>query len=120
MKEIIAIIRPGKDRETKEALRSIDCFACTSHRVYGRGKQRGLKYQVASKGATELSQAVVMRYLPKKMITIVVPDGKVKPVVETIIRVNQSGQFGDGRIFVMDAKEAYRIRTGEKGEDVLQ
>ena len=115
MKEIIAVIRPGKDRETKEALGKIDCNACSTVRVYGRGKQRGLRYQASSQ-ATDPSQAVVMKYLPKKMITMVVPDQKVKSVVETIIQVNQSGQYGDGRIFVLETKDVYRIRTGEKGE----
>lgn len=118
MKEIIAIIRPGKDKETKEALGKIDCFACSTTRVYGRGKQRGLRYQASSQGQ-DISQAVVMKYLPKKMIMLVVPNQKVKSVIETIIQVNQTGQYGDGRIFVLETKDSYRIRTGEKGETAI-
>ena len=119
MKEVVAVIRPGKDKETKEALGKIGCFACSTFRVYGRGKQRGLKYQGASAGGAGIVQAVVMKYLPKKMISLVVPNHQVKTVIETIIRANQTGEYGDGRVFVLDTNEALRIRTGEKGEAAL-
>ena len=56
-----------------------------------------------------------MKYLPKKLIYLVVNDTQVKPVIQAIIRVNQTGQHGDGKIFVSEVKETSRIRTGEKG-----
>lgn len=119
MKEVIAVIRPGKDKQTKEALSKAGHFACSTVRVYGRGKQRGLKYQSVSSVRQGAAQAVVMKYLPKKMISLVVPNHEVKTVVQTIIHANQTGQYGDGRVFVLEAQEAIRIRTGEKGEVVL-
>ena len=119
MKEIFAIIRPGKDRETKEALSRVGCLAMTSFRVRGRGKQRGLKYSALTSDS-EIPQFVVMKYLAKKMIYLVVNDPLVKTVVQTLIRVNQTGQYGDGKIFVLDLNEACRIRTREKGEMALR
>ena len=115
MKEIIAIVRPGKDRETKEALSKIGCLAMTSMRVCGRGRQRGLRYSALANDS-EVPQFVVMNYLPKKLIYLVVNDALVKVAIQTIIRVNQTGQHGDGKIFVLEMKEVCRIRTGEKGE----
>jgi nitrogen regulatory protein PII 2 len=115
MKEIIAVLRLGKDRETKEALGKVGVLTCTSRRVYGRGKQRGLKY-TSDMGA----QAVVMRYLPKKMIYVVVNDNQCKAVVQTIVRINQTGQFGDGKIFVSDMGEVHRVRTRESGEAAIR
>ncbi len=119
MTEIIAIIRPGKDRETKQALGKIGCLAMTSVRVHGRGRQRGLRYSsLATDSATP--QFVIMKYLPKKLLYLVVNDPVAKVVVQTIIRVNQTGQHGDGKIFVSGMKESYRVRTGEKGEAALK
>ena len=115
MKEIVAIIRSGKDRETKKALAKVGCLTCTTFRVFGRGKQRGLTYKNSSGGVT-----TGMRYLPKKMLVLVVNDRQLKPVIQTIIRANQTSQYGDGKIFVMDAKEVVRIRTGEKGEVAIR
>ena len=118
MKEIIAIIRPGKDRETKKALAKIGCLTFTSVRVQGRGKQRGLRYSSLVSDST-MPQFVIMKYLPKKMLYMVVSDRQVKPAVQTIIRVNQTQQYGDGKIFVLEMKDAYRIRTGEKGDAAI-
>jgi len=119
MKEILAIIRPGKDRETKKALEKVGCQAVTSFRVHGRGKQRGLRYSsLANDSGTP--QFVVMNFLPKKMLYLVVNDRQARPCVQTIIRVNQTGQFGDGKIFIADLKEARRIRTGENGEAAIR
>jgi nitrogen regulatory protein PII 2 len=117
MKEVIAIIRSGKDRPTKEALAKIGCLTCTTARVYGRGKQRGLKYGSAAAGSAE---AVVMRYLPKKMLVLVIRDQQLKVVVQTIIKINQTGQYGDGKIFVSNVREVQRIRTGERGEVAIR
>ncbi len=119
MREIIAMIRPGKDRQTKEALARIGCLAMTSVRVRGRGKQRGLKYSALT-GDSSVPQFVMMKYLPKKMLYLAINDTLVKPVVQAIIRVNQTGEHGDGKIFVLKMKDAVRIRTGEEGEVVVR
>ena len=120
MKEIVTVIRPGKDRETKRALAKIGCFACTSVRVFGRGRQRGLKYGGAQGSGAGAAEGIVMKYLPKKMLSLVVDERQTRSVVETLIRVNQTGQYGDGKIFVLEVKETYRIRTGEKGRAAIQ
>ncbi len=119
MKEIIAILRPGKVRQTKEALAQVGVLTCTSVRVFGRGKQRGLRYLTITNGFLG-AEEVVMKYLPKKMLYVVVSDHQLKTAVQAIIRSNQTGQFGDGKIFVMDAQQVYRIRTGEKNEVAIR
>jgi len=119
LKEVFAIIRPGKDRETKKALEKVGCLTFTSVRVHGRGKQRGLRYSsMANDSATP--QFVVMNFLPKKMLYLVVNDRQVKACVQTIIRVNQTNQYGDGKIFVLGMKDICRIRTGERGEVAIR
>ena len=60
-----------------------------------------------------------MRYVPKRMLTMVVSDDKVGEVIETIMETNRTGMIGDGRIFVCPVKEAIRIRTGERGEEAI-
>lgn len=120
MKEIMAIIRPAKDRATKEALARIGCSGLSTLRVLGRGRQRGLSYRAPQDEGLKTSEPALMRYLPKKMIHMVVTDQEAKPVVDTIIQVNRTGQYGDGRIFVLDVDEAYLIRTGEQGVSVIR
>ena len=56
---------------------------------------------------------------PKRLLTVIVPDDKVKGVVETIIKVNQTGNAGDGKVFVMPLMDAVRVRTGETGDLAL-
>lgn len=116
MKEIIAIIRPGKDKTTKEELAKIGCLTCTTFRVYGRGKQRGLRYRPASQNG--LGGGV--KYLPKKMFYLIVNDRQAKTVIQAIVRANRTGQYGDGKIFVTDMKEVVRIRTKERGEVAIR
>ncbi len=118
MKEIYAMIRPGKDRQTKEALAKIGCATFTSVRVKGRGRQRGLRYSAPGEGAGAAS-SVNMHFLPKKLLYMVVSDRQIRPAIQAIIRMNQTGQYGDGKIFVTDAEEVRRIRTGEKGEEAI-
>ena len=67
-----------------------------------------------------LMTPMFMKYLPKKMLYLVVNDAMTRPVVQCLIRINQTGQHGDGKIFVMDAGEVYRIRTAEKGEAAVR
>lgn len=67
--------------------------------------------ELATEGAT-LTKPVV--YVPKKMIVMVIPDEKVDEVIETIIHVNRTGNYGDGKIFVMPVEEAITVRTGKR------
>ena len=115
MKEIIAIVRSGKVKETKEALRKAGVRGYTSLRVYGRGRQRGLRYQ-----ASEGEDDVLMQYLPKQLFSIVVENHEKEAVVEAILVANSTGNYGDGKIFVLDVRDAWRISTGEKGKEAVR
>lgn len=119
MKHIIAIIRPGKDRETKKEISKIGGFGSSSVRVYGRGRQRGLKYRSPGDSNAQ-APAITVRYLPKKMLSLVVPEQETKATLEAIIRANKTGEYGDGKIFVMDMAKVYRIRTGQKDEEAIR
>lgn len=122
MKEIIAIIRPKKVRATKDVLEAIGfpCFLAVS--VLGRGHQRGIAGEVSCELSPDtLNQAKTggMKYVPKRMLTIVVPDENVDTVVEAVVRVNQTDQIGDGKIFICPMEDAIRVRTDETGESAI-
>jgi nitrogen regulatory protein PII 2 len=125
MKEVIAIIRRHNLQETKAGLLGIGVSALTMVSVEGRGKQKGLpgwNYEL-DPGLMELDEkntGVSMRFIPKRMITTVVEDEDVPKVVETIIRTNQTGHIGDGKIFVCPVEDAVRVRTGENGEQAIK
>jgi nitrogen regulatory protein PII 2 len=121
MKEIIAIIRPKKVTRTKEVLDSLGFPAMNAIRVMGRGKQRAIldevNFEIDDPGLLEIEGA--MRYIPKRMVSLVVPDTEVALVVEAIMKVNHTGQIGDGKVFVSPIEEAFRVRTMEKGDDAI-
>lgn len=122
MKEIIAVIRPNKMSATKEAMDNLGLPSLTAVAVMGRGRQRGISGEVTTPIDTSMrakEKSVGMKYVPKRMISIIVEDGKVDSVVQTIIKVNQTAQIGDGRIFVCPIEGAVRIRTNETGRDAL-
>ncbi len=122
MKEILAIIRMNKMNATKEALAAVDLPSFTARKVVGRGKGQVdyLLLQGAEEGVEEaINQLGGPKLIPKRMITIVVPDKMVDTAVQTIIKVNQTGQKGDGKIFVKPVEEAIRVRTGDSGDAVL-
>ncbi len=124
MKEIMAVIRMNKINETKRALSSAGFSGFTATgRVLGRGK--GLvDYQVI-KGAQDGYQEAISqlgggpRLVPKRLITLVVNDDKKELAIQTIIKINKTGNPGDGKIFVFPVAESIRVRTGEKGEKTL-
>ncbi|VVB90705.1 putative nitrogen regulatory PII-like protein [uncultured archaeon] len=125
MMEVIAIIRRHRLQETKAGLLGIGIPALTMVSVEGRGKQKGLpgwNYELdpALTGIEEKNTGVSMRFIPKRMIYTVVEDEDVPKVVETIIRTNQSGHIGDGKIFVCPVYDAVRVRTGENGEQAIK
>jgi len=122
MKEIIAIIRPKKVGPTRSALEELGFPSMTASYVIGRGAQRGIAAEVSVECSPEvLSQSTSggMKYIPKRLLSVVVPSGDVKAVVEAIIKVNQTSQIGDGKIFVCPVENALRVRTGENGEDAV-
>ncbi len=112
MKKIEAIIKPFKLEEVKEGLNNKEILGLTVSEVKGYGRQ---------KGHTELYRGAeyVIDFLPKVKIEVVVPDERVDEVIEAIIETAKTGKIGDGKIFVSDMSNAYRIRTGESGDTAL-
>lgn len=121
MKEITAIIRPKNVSRTKEVLDSLGFPAMNAIRVMGRGKQRAILNEVSFEIEDEdlLNIEGAMRYIPKRMISLIVPDEDVSLVVEAIMKVNHTGQIGDGKIFVSPIEDSLRIRTMEKGDNAI-
>ena len=112
MKQIIAIIKPFKLDEVREALAEVGVSGLTVTEVKGFGRQ---------KGHTELYRGAeyVVDFLPKIRIDVVVPASMVDEAIETIIKAARTGKIGDGKIFVTPVEQAVRIRTGESGAEAL-
>jgi len=112
MKKIEAIIKPFKLNEVKDALSDVGVEGMTVSEVKGFGRQ---------KGHTEIYRGseYTVDFLPKVKIEIVLPDGQVAAAVEAIIKAARTGKIGDGKVFVSDVQNAYRIRTEETGEQAL-
>ena len=137
MKEITAIIRRDKLPETKKALVDLGYPSLTIQSVEGRGRQRGAmcgemdsempdSYCTTAKlkptpsaYALEHSLPKVALYVPKRMLTIVVPDDVVSTIVKSVIAVNRTGKAGDGKIFVSPIVGALRVRTGDKNGEAI-
>jgi len=112
MKLIKCIIQPYKLDEVKEALAGMKIQGMTVSEVKGFGRQ---------KGHTEVYRGAeyTVDFVPKVEIELVVPDSIVKQVLDLVVKTARSGKVGDGKIFVLDVKEAVRIRTGETGDTAL-
>ncbi len=122
MKEIIAIIRPKKVGPTRSALEELGFPSMTATAVTGRGMQRGIAGEVNMECAPELlapNKPGGMKYIPKRLVSIAVQNSDVDTVVKTIIEVNQTGQIGDGKIFICPLDTAVRVRTDERGESAV-
>jgi nitrogen regulatory protein PII 2 len=119
MKEIIAILRPKKMAETRKSLEELGFPSMTAVAVLGRGKQRGIAAEVSFPITPELlakGKIGGMKFVPKRYLALVVEDENVDKVIETLIKVNQTAQVGDGKIFVCPIDDAVRVRTGENGD----
>ncbi len=112
MKRVEAVIRPSKLDEVKEALAEVGIQGMTVSEVKGFGRTGGRR-------EVYRGSAYVVDFVPKIKIEIVVADGMVGTVIETIQKGAKTGKIGDGKIFVSDILEAVRIRTGEHGEDAI-
>jgi nitrogen regulatory protein P-II 1 len=112
MKKVEAIIKPFKLDEVKAAISGVAVQGMTVTEVRGFGRQKG--HKEVYRGAE-----YVVELVPKIKIEVVVPDGAVTRVVETITKVAKTGKIGDGKIFVKPIEEAVRIRTAERGEGAL-
>jgi nitrogen regulatory protein P-II 1 len=109
MKLIIAVIKPFKLEEVKEALAKVGVEGMTVTEVKGFGRQ---------KGHTEIYRGseYTVDFLPKVKIEIVVGDEVVAKTVDAIVKAAKTGKIGDGKVFVLPIDEAVRIRTDERGE----
>lgn len=112
MKLIVAVIKPFKLEEVKEALQESGVEGMTVTEVKGFGRQ---------KGHTEIYRGseYIVDFLPKIRLEIAVPDAIVPRALEAIQRAGKTGKIGDGKIFVYPLEEAIRIRTDERGETAL-
>lgn len=112
MKLIVAIIKPFKLDDVREALLELKVQGITVSEVKGFGRQRG---------HTELYRGAeyVIDFLPKAKLEIAVEDEEVDSVIEAILKSAQTGRIGDGKIFVQPLDEVIRIRTGEMGPAAL-
>ena len=112
MKYIIGIVKPHKLEEVREALSGLGVQGITVTEVKGHGRQlghtefyRGAEYQVT--------------FVPKIKIEIAIDESLAERIIEAIKTASQTGQIGDGKIFVLPLEEAVRIRTGETGASAL-
>ncbi|MDR3603342.1 MAG: P-II family nitrogen regulator [Syntrophaceae bacterium] len=123
MKAIMAIIRMNMMNKTKKALSDAGIPSMTAKDVLGRGKglvdysllegaEKGYEEAIAQLGHSQ-------RLIPKRLLFTVVPEKLKKKAVTTIIKVNQTGKSGDGKIFVMPVSGSISVRTGEGGDKVL-
>ena len=112
MKLIMAIIKPFKLDDVREALTPLGVQGLTVSEVKGFGRQ---------KGQTEIYRGAEyhVNFLPKVKIEVAVSDDLAEQVVEAIMKAGQTGKIGDGKIFVLDLERAVRIRTGEIDDEAL-
>lgn len=107
-----AIIRPEKLEDVKRALERAGFMGMTVYEVRGRGRQMGISWRVRG---NEFRVDV----LPKLKLELVVRDEDVDRVVSLILESARTGEVGDGKLFVTHVERAYRIRTGEEGEEAV-
>ena len=112
MKIVVAVIKPFKLDEVKDALREVGVQGLTMSEVQGFGRQGG--HTETYRGAEYTIDLV-----PKTRIEILVEDSNVDRVVETIVEGARTGRIGDGKVWVLPIEELVRIRTGERGADAL-
>jgi nitrogen regulatory protein P-II 2 len=112
MKFIIAIIKPFKLEEVREALGALGVQGITVTEVKGHGRQRG--HTEFYRGAE-----YTVSFVPKVKLEIAVDEQLADKVIETIQLAGQTGQIGDGKIFILPLEQAVRIRTGETGAVAL-
>ena len=112
MKMVVAIIKPFKLDEVREALTRVGVHGMTVGEVKGYGRQ---------KGHTEIYRGAeyAVNFLPKLRLEIAIASDQLNRVMEALTAAARTGQIGDGKIFVLPVDEVIRIRTGERGVDAL-
>jgi nitrogen regulatory protein P-II 2 len=112
MKFVIAVIKPFKLDEVRDALTNLGVHGMTVTEVKGYGRQKG--HMEISRGAE-----YAVNFLPKVRLEVAVSSEQAEKVVDAISSAAKTGQIGDGKIFVVDLENAVRIRTGETDNDAL-
>ncbi len=112
MKLVMAVIKPFKLDDVREALNELGVQGLTASEVKGYGRQ---------KGQTEIYRGAeyAVSFLPKVKVEVVVDDNQIDSIVEVIAKAANTGRIGDGKVFVIDVQSAMRIRTGETGSEAL-
>jgi nitrogen regulatory protein PII len=112
MKLIIAVIKPFKLEEVREALTAVGVQGLMVSEVKGYGRQSG---------HTEIYRGAeyVVNFVPKVKLELVVPDSGVDAAIEALQTSARTGKIGDGKIFVLPVEQAVRVRTGETGNEAL-
>ena len=112
MKLITAIVKPHRIEEVKEALRDIGVNGLTTTDVEGFGRQRG--HTEVYRGAE-----YQVDFVPKVKVEVLAADDDAQGVIDAIEKAARTGKIGDGKIWVTEAEQVIRIRTGERGPDAL-
>ncbi len=112
MKLVIAIIKPSRIEEVRQALNELDVHGMTVTEVKGYGRQKG--HSEIYRGAE-----YAVHFVPKLKVEIAVDASRVTQITEAVRESANSGRIGDGKIFVLDLEAVTRIRTGETGTDAL-
>jgi nitrogen regulatory protein P-II 1 len=112
MKLIVAIIKPFKVEDVKDALKDLGVQGLTVSDVQGFGRQRG--HTEVYRGAE-----YTVDFLPKVRIEVLVDDAEVQRVAEQLMETARTGKIGDGKVWVVPVEHVWRIRTGEAGPDAV-
>jgi len=112
MKLIVAVLKPFKLDEVKEALKALGIHGMTLTEAQGFGRQRG--HTEVYRGAE-----YEVEFVPKIRLEVVVDDAQVDDVANAIVDVAGTGKIGDGKVWILPVEEIIRVRTGERGVDAL-
>ena len=112
MKLVVAVVKPFKLDDVKEAAESAGAHGITVSEVQGFGRQRG--HTEVYRGAE-----YTIDFVPKVKLEVLVDDGEALGLAERIMEAARTGKIGDGKVWVVPVDAAYRIRTGEAGTDAL-
>ena len=112
MKSIVAIIRPEKYTDVKNALLAVGCEGMNVTEVKGRGSQRGIRESYRG-------SSYCIDLIPKTRVEVVVKDESVDEIVDAIKKSAHTGNIGDGKIFIYPIDNVIRIRTGDEGDNAV-
>lgn len=112
MKLVTAIVKPHRIAEVKEVLRDLGVNGLTTTDVEGFGRQRG--HTEVYRGAE-----YQVDFVPKVKVEILVADGDVQGVVDAVVKAARTGKIGDGKLWITEAEQVIRIRTGEMGPEAV-